>query len=394
MIKKGIKYIIYWLTFLFPRSKKIILFGGALDNFIDNAKHYFIYCNKKYPNYTCIWITGKQELQQQLKSLGYCSFKQNSFRGIYYALRAKYYFFDNAILDFAYPFLSGGAIKVNLWHGIPLKKIGYDDTLSQHRHPDLNTLKGKLFRSFAPDNYVLCPSEKLSAIFQSAFRLKKERIIIAGYPRTIPFFESKETLLKQIQDDTTSPDFYDYVLKIKNEKRKVVVYMPTFRDLKPDFLQYAFPDMNHLNTALEQNNIFLLLKLHRFSKTPIHLSTYKNIEIIDNKMDIYPLLPFTDALITDYSSIFFDYALLRKPIIYYPYDLEEYKASSRELYFDYEELIQNNICYNYSDLLNMILDIENIKITEPIFFDKPTDFETILKMIRTKLVKQIKKELC
>jgi CDP-glycerol glycerophosphotransferase (TagB/SpsB family) len=114
--------------------------------------------------------------------------------------------------------------------------------------------------------------------------------------------------------------------------------------------------------------------LHRVCTVPSHIEKLSNIRILDNEIDIYPLLPLTDCLITDYSSVCFDYALLRKPIIFYPFDYDDYCTNSRHLYFNYTDIIKHNICYTFVELKKKLSQLELTTIPEIVFFDNPRDF--------------------
>lgn len=114
------------------------------------------------------------------------------------------------------------------------------------------------------------------------------------------------------------------------------------------------------NDILEQNNILLLIKPHLNERISINLRNKKSIVFINSNEDIYPLLSISDALITDYSSVFFDYLLLNKPIIFFPYDYEEYLKNDRELYVDYYEEIAGPAFMDFSDVIKEIIETINL----------------------------------
>lgn len=372
----GIRFIIYYLTILCPRNKKIWVYNGALDNFIDNEKHCFLYANEHYPEYKHVWLTNKMESLSFLKGKSYSVCRTNSLKGIWLMLRAKVFIYGGG-LDNQY--LTGGAIRCNLWHGIPLKKIGYDD---EYHSDDANSLKGKLIRSYAPDSMVLCTSKELMNIFSHAFNVKKSQIVIGGYYRTIPFFYSITELEHYFLHYENNEVNFLYKLLRESLYSQVIIYMPTFRDAKPSFIDESIPDFCVLNDILKENNFLFLLKLHRACIIDMDLTPYSNIILIDNSIDVYPILPLTDVLITDYSSIFFDYALMNdKRIIYYPYDLDDYKSQSRDLYFNYEEIVGENICYTFDNLMKSIIRRENKSNLNKQYYDAPRDFTSLFDEI-------------
>jgi CDP-glycerol glycerophosphotransferase (TagB/SpsB family) len=137
----------------------------------------------------------------------------------------------------------------------------------------------------------------------------------------------------------------------------VIIYMPTWRDDNPDFISEAIPNFSLLNDVCKKNNALFVFKVHLNTVFKEDLNTYSNLLKLDSSLDMYPLLPFSTVLVTDYSSIFFDYAALKKKIIFYPFDLRAYKLKSRELYFNYEEITKGEIVsYSFNELLNIICD--------------------------------------
>ena len=102
------------------------------------------------------------------------------------------------------------------------------------------------------------------------------------------------------------------------------------------------------------------MKLHPKSKVNERFMELqsKYIKVINPEYDPYPLLKLIDVLITDYSSIYFDFMLTNKPIIFFPYDLEEYLMKSREMYFDYEEFTPGNKVFIQEDLEKALLETD------------------------------------
>ena len=124
-----LNFIFFILSVLILRSKKIwIIGGGSGIRFADNSKHLFIYLNK-FSNKRIIWITRREHIKEKVRNLGYESYLTNEFKGILYSLKAKVHIVDVSHYDIN-SFTSFGAIKVNLWHGIPLKKIGIFKNIS------------------------------------------------------------------------------------------------------------------------------------------------------------------------------------------------------------------------------------------------------------------------
>lgn len=367
----GIKYWgqvfllpVYWLSFLFPRSKKIWLFGSTFGRrFADNPRYLYLYCSQHREEISDkndgkdirpIWISHNREIVSFLKSNGYEAYYHHSIRGIWYCLRAKVYLFDNYSKDISF-WLSGGAVKINLWHGIPLKKIQADNLFDKVRHPKN---RWERFKSFPrrlsdekPSHYVLTTSEYMRPVFESAFRTCN--IFVIGYPRVDGFYRENVNNL-YTENEQASLEQID---KLLNGGNRMVYYMPTFRDSEIDFFEVI--DLNSFENFLKENKIIFCTKPHPKSKLKNVFESIEseNIINIDAEADPYVFVSRSMALVTDYSSIYFDYLFTNKPIVFFNYDFEKYLNDSRELYFDYEEYTPGVKVNSQEALQKALLDV-------------------------------------
>lgn len=330
---------IYWLSFLFPRNKKIWLFGSTFGRrFADNPKYLYLYVSQHRQEFGIrpIWITHERKVVELLKKNGYEVYYYHSLRGVWYALRGNVYFFDNYSKDINF-WQSGGAVKVNLWHGVGNKRINYDNRHDRARHPKNIQEKFKYFprrlSDEKPNHYILATSPMMCKIFARAFRVPEEHVIEAGYPRNdyilgvgiqnIYTLEEKEKL--------------ETVARWKSEGAKVVLYMPTFRDTETKFLEIM--DLQKFNVFLKKLHILFLTKLHPKSKLKkaFNRFDYSNILDLDADADPYIFLRHADVLATDYSSVYSDFMLLDRPVVAFQYDYKEYSSQTRDGYFDFKE---------------------------------------------------------
>lgn len=362
MIKKitnGIKYWgqllllpVYWLSFLIPRDKNIWLFGSTFGRrFADNPRYFYLYMSqhKKEKGIRPIWISHNKEIIRFLNENGYESYYYHSLKGIWYALRGKVYLFDNYSKDINF-WQSGGAVKINMWHGIPLKKIQHDNIFDKFRHPENFFEKIKNYpRNISdekPNHYVLTTSDYLIPIFSSAF--VTDNVLVSGYPRNDTLISED---IKNIYTDTEKKtlNHIKELLK-KNDRSKMILYMPTFRDSEIKFFETF--DIKDFMRFLSENDMVFCIKLHPKSKLRNQFAKINgdNIVVIDADTDPYVFLNHADVLVTDYSSIYFDYILTGKPIIFFDYDLKEYLHDSREMYFDYNSVTPGDKAENYSEL--------------------------------------------
>ena len=152
---------------------------------------------------------------------------------------------------------------------------------------------------------------------------------------------------------------FNAIKKLKEQGKKLLIYMPTFRDTGKNIADWL--SSNRIKDFLQRNNVVLLCKLHPADKNFILAKSSDELYIIDGNTDIYPILNYTDGLISDYSSIVLDYLIVDKPIIYYPIDLEEYQKQCHEFYVPYDEFIAGDKVINEEEMVNAMQNIINGK---------------------------------
>lgn len=330
-LKYLLKIILYIIFYLIPRNKNIWLFRGFADKFIDNSKALFLYVNKEQPKIKAIWITSHQSTYNIVKSLNFECVMKRSFKGIYYSLLSKYQFYGD-YNDFV---TSAGAVTINLWHGTPLKKIEFDIKKGCLSVLFDNSLKSKINYAhiYRKPNYILSSSSFISdKCLQSAFKIRKDNCLNFGYPRNDCLFDKSQKI----------PNF-------KKKYNKCFIYLPTWRDSNKDFFSDANLNLLDLNDLMKEKNSLFLIKMHPATKLNVEIDGFSNILLLDDNVDLYSILLTTDVLITDYSSVFYDYMLLDKKIIFFPFDKEEY-LKNREFYFDYEKSIPTKPILTFDEL--------------------------------------------
>lgn len=344
---------IYWLSFITPRNKNIWLFGSTFGKrFADNPRYFYLYINEfKKKSKRPIWISKNKEIIEFLNKNKYEAYYYKSLKGIYYCLIGKVYIFDNYSKDINF-WTSGGAVKINLWHGIPLKKIQSDNINDKVRHPKNNLEKLKYFprrlSDEKPSHYILAASKLTRRIFKSAFRT--DRVLTCGYPRN-------DLLLKDSEIKNIYLDYEEEQLKQISSKKglKIILYMPTFRESESAFFDVV--NLCVFEEFLEKNNMLFCVKMHIKSKliSKFNNIPYNNIFVINPDSDPYPFINLADMLVTDYSSIYFDYLFKNRPIIFFDYDREIYEKESRELYFNYDLVTPGIKAESMDSLMNALL---------------------------------------
>lgn len=352
-------YPLYCLSFLFPRQQSKWVFGTNVG-FIDNAKYLYLYVlnNRKEKIY---WISDKKDVIKKMQQLHLPSFYKWSLKGIWHCLTASVYIFTYHSKDINF-FTSGNAKKVNLWHGVGIKSSG----LGSNNKSENNALNSFLMNLAAPYNHekfnlFLSTSPLMNNHFMKMFSLNENVIFEGLYPRCsflqLPIQEI-ETIIRQ----SSTKEEKDFIAKIKTFS-KVYLYMPTWRsDLNDSFIQKAGFDFQKLNSLMKNHKSLFIFKLHPAIRFYSNVDEFDSICFMDPKMDVYPILPFTDILITDYSSIYYDYLLMsKKEALLFPFDEEEYQKTSKQLAFDYQQYTPGTRVYSFEELLQAIE--QNIDLT-------------------------------
>lgn len=368
---------IYWLSYLMPREKKIWLFGSTFGRrFADNPKYLFLYVSQRKEEFGIrpIWITHRREIVELLQENGYEAYYYHSLKGIWFALRGKVYIFDNYSKDINF-WQSGGAVKINLWHGVGNKQINYDNVFDLVRHPRNLWEKFKYFprrlSDEKPSHYVLATSLMMSHIFASAFQVPESHVLVEGYPRNDILFEKcyleerKISKMYEVGGEKTKPYIRNLympsertlikrIAEWKQEGKLILGYFPTFRQSEEQFFDIC--DLEEINKFCQENDMRLICKVHPKSvcREAFEAVEYSNIYISEPEADINSFLGQIDLLIVDYSSVYSDYMLLNRPVVAFQYDYEEYMKNTRNSYFDFEEYMPEEKAYDTEGLKKAI----------------------------------------
>src|SRR5699024_3793364 len=239
---------------------------------------------------------------------------------------------------------------IQLWHAAgAIKKFGLEDPSIENRSARANRRFRKVYDRF---DFVIVGSEKMASIFKQSFDLSNERILRTGIPRTDFFFDDEA---KEAAKNSLVADY-----PVINEK-KVMLYAPTYRDNELDIGELKL-DIEKMYQAFKHDYV-LLLRLHPAINGEFQ-NKYPGFVInVSGNYNINHLLVITDILITDYSSIPFEFSLLNKPMVFFAYDLDQY-AIDRGFWETYEDLVPGPVVENTNDLVDVIrnrtFDLERI----------------------------------
>jgi CDP-glycerol glycerophosphotransferase (TagB/SpsB family) len=323
---------VYSLSYLFPRNSKLwVVSSDDGRAFVGNGKYLFLHAHGTSTDVRVIWLSKDRNIANQLREEGFEAYYSLSLTGLYFLLRSKYIFATHGI-DVPW-WGTGGAEIVQFWHGNALKTIGWDNI----EPGDFSTLTKFLYRYvyWNWDQLTLTSDELGGTRVQQGFRMDDDEVIVTGYPRN-------DVLFNSIPGEEIGVDS-EVLEKLKSisSSSTIFAYVPTFRrgygDYQGESLADVEIDFGELNDVLEDSDSYLMFKLHPHSEIDIESSNHDRILNVKSGTDVYPLLRYTDCLITDYSSVYFDFLLLDRPTIFFPYDLETY-LEDRNIYFDYEEI--------------------------------------------------------
>ncbi len=314
--------IALWLAGKHTEPQKWIFSSVENREFNYNSKYLFLYVKEHFPQIEPYYVVNDEKKRRELEeTYGACFIETKSVRGMCQACRAGVWFTSAGLPVYAFGSGKHHTI-VNLWHGVPLKKIA----LAEEHASRFQRL---YFKKIFSENYtcILTTSETLVPIMAESFGVDENKIKVWGQPRN-------DAILNGRTEDRKLPD------RLSNlpDYKKAVLYAPTYREYGKTRL-FPFPDMDQerLERWLKENRTLLCIRTHIEEKEETRPYTGKWVVDIGTDVveDITEYLPAFDALITDYSSVYIDYLLLDRPIIFLPYDKEQY-LKARGMNFSYD----------------------------------------------------------
>jgi len=329
-------------SFIIPKKKGLILFGSSHgEAFRGSPKYLYMYRYKYLNREKSFWITRNKKVSQDLNYKRYPCLYVYSIKAFWYILRSEYIVVDStSSKDFSYiNRIFGKFDLIQTWHGTPMKKIGIGHHIARGRNRRFNLFFLEL--QFKMYFFVTATSKEVAKRLSVAFLNNNIKII--GSPRNDVLFDKKFLF----NDLDKRLGFSEY--------SKIVAYLPTWRDTKLKTKPFTKNGLIKFNDYLKKNNALFIFKKHALEKNIPDLSGFSNIKDFSCEIeDVQELLIYTDILISDYSGVIFDFSLLDKPIIFYPYDKEEYLKDCRDMYYDYYDEVPGPFANNETELLDLI----------------------------------------
>lgn len=329
------------VSWLIPKNKKRIIFCSTSNlRYNYNSKYLFEYFKNNYPEYEVKYILNNKELKERLeKEMGNYFIDTFSIKNIIYCLKAHTWITSSLETPLGGIFLRWNRLVIHLGHGTPFKNIGFLEK-------NIDIVK-KIYYILIKNNfsYFLSTSHNFDEIMSKFLNVPLKRIFTNGQPRNDSLFINKKEFLQK-----------NFVIKKADIN---ILYAPTWRQ-KTETVLFPFADIDYkkLEKYLQENNINIFLRIHPSFESEIdeEILKIKGIYVFNSKLaeDVTEYLSCFDILITDYSSIFIDYLLLNRPILFFPYDLEVYK---KEIGFtvDFEEHTPGPKIYDFDAFLKEIL---------------------------------------
>ena len=269
-------------------------------------------------------------------------------------IRAKYWITNYRVPDHVWP--QKDQVYVQCWHGTPLKRLGYDLETSENAIDSIADIRKKYAMDAEKFNYILSPSGFASEKFTSAWNLKEtkmeDKVMEIGYPRNDFLINHTQEDIRMIKEKLEIP-----------EDKKVILYAPTWREnqhLPGEGYQFQLPvDFKRWREVLGEEYV-VLFRAHYFISNSFDFEAFQGFVYDVSQMDdINPLYLAADVLITDYSSVFFDYANLRRPILFFMYDYEQYKHEMRDFYFDIH-MLPGPVLMNQEEVLKTLKNLPDM----------------------------------
>lgn len=353
-MKKAILRLIGLFNRLFcplvPVNDRMALFlsfhgRGYSDN--PRAIYEYLLTRPEYQDFQWIWVLRKKQIGA-LDIPKARVVRYNSPAYLYYLARCRYWV-CNCKLP-VYVVRKKNQVYLQTWHGTPLKRMAHDilvpeGTTFYRSGMSAEEMRFTYDRDVARYTYMISPSRFTTEIFPSAFRVPPEKLIETGYPRNDMLVNDAGKDLEQLRRRYAIP-----------EGKRVLLYAPTWRDNSYVLQGYTFElkaDFRRWKQALGSEYV-VLFKPHYLISHSFDLTGLEDfVRLIPANEDIRHLYLISDALVTDYSSAFFDFAILERPIYFYMYDLEQYRDRLRGFYLNVEDL-PGQVFDQESDLLAAI----------------------------------------
>ena len=360
------------VAYCWPRDRNLIVIGGWCGElYIDNPKYLLDYLLKN-TEFKVVWV-GKEHIREQLPKHERLRFAvKDSLSASWNLLNAKTWVCCQAInIDLTILPILGRAICIDLWHGIPIKFIGEQTPKIKNSGLGLSVLK-RLCHKLIYDwkSWIVVSNDRMVDLLCDGVpaRYNKKRVLKVGTPRNdfLINHASDEKLKGQLRKKYSALLGFD-------SKKKIVLYLPTWRMSGDDvftFYNQTLVLQDRWKRMLDRNNGVLIEKHHwgTYARYPSTESSLCSIAISasqQKQIDIQELLLVADLLISDYSGAYIDFALLKRPVLHFAYDLEKYTNEDSGLAYSLQDVAAGPIVLDVNELENVVNQLLKLEMFSP-----------------------------
>lgn len=320
-----------WGLFL-PIDDKLVIFVSFMGmGFNDSPKAIYDYMedHSEYKGYRCVWAFEHPELFSGLETV-----KIDSVAYFKTALKAKYWI-TNTNIERGLKFKKHSQVYLNTWHGIALKHIG-------------NDCPGRKDYNFDTVDHLVVSGEHDEKVWKSAFNADEKTYLRCGMPRNEELWLATDDRKKELRKKLGL-----------SEDKKVILYAPTWRESTDGGKSYEIKPPIHFDVWKKElgNDYIVLFRAHHQTTKVLGVRYDEFVRDASDYPAVNELMIASDMLITDYSAIAFDYAVLCKPLLIYAYDYDSYLAE-RGTYFEIDDCYPNKSCRTEEELLARIKRID------------------------------------
>lgn len=327
-------------------NKNIAIFESyAGRQYSCHPRAIYEYIRQQRPDIKCIWSVDKG-CEKIFKENNITMVRRFSFKWIWLMSTSKYWV-SNARLPL-WVRKPRETVYLQTWHGTPLKRLGTDIDEIFMPGTDTFNYNRNFYRESRNWDYLISPNRFSTNVFSRAFAIDKEKIIESGSPRNDFLIKNKGNgqLIDNIKKSHGIP-----------LDKKVVIYAPTWRDdqffAKAKYKFSTALDLEKLKRELSDEYV-LILRMHYLVADDIDLTGYEDFAYNISTGDITQLYLISDILVTDYSSVYFDYAVLKRPMVFFMYDIDDYRDRLRGFYLDVDDFVPGPIVKTNEELAREI----------------------------------------
>lgn len=348
-------YLVKFASLLIPKNNKLILLGSMSGKYYgDNSSHLFEWVVNHRPEVEATWATNNKSDFKRLKNNGFNVVFIRSISGVLALLRAKVACFTNSLQDFAFSMhaVPSNLKVIYLTHDIAPKKSRH--SREGHKLSPEQIKRSKIERKLVND--YISTSDFITKCRAEALDVEIDKFTITGLPRNDALLD-KNRKSNSLRIELGNP-------------KAIVLYAPTWRSGRNSTTLFPFEDFSKqkLIELLNEHDISLVVRCHKNDlkyedvQKKIRWLSEGNNRIFDGTHGMFSdanlLLSETDVLVTDYSGIYHDFLLIDKPLIFIPYDYEEFNKMNG-FYYDYFEMAPGHIVTSFSLFTNAISSISN-----------------------------------